>query len=217
MANPLQRILPHLVCRDFLPRREREALLDWAFEHEALFGPSGLGREHKRDTAIRNALHVREAVARPWTGRLRDYIRAALPAWWEPLGIAPFEVSSIELDLIAYNDGAYYRRHTDTERRRGGDEDASDPRWPGDRMITAVYYFHAEPKGFDGGGLRLHPVVAPDAEMPQFADIAPEQNSVAVFPSYCPHEVLPVRCPSGAFRDSRFAINCWVRRARPDQ
>jgi Rps23 Pro-64 3,4-dihydroxylase Tpa1-like proline 4-hydroxylase len=34
------------------------------------------------------------------------------------------------------------------------------------------------------------------------------------FPSWAPHEVMPISCPSKRFTDSRFAINYWVYRAR---
>jgi len=37
---------------------------------------------------------------------------------------------------------------------------------------------------------------------------------LVAFPSWLRHEVLPVHVPSGAWRDSRFAINCWLHRAR---
>jgi asparagine synthetase B (glutamine-hydrolysing) len=48
------------------------------------------------------------------------------------------------------------------------------------------------------------------------ADIEPIHNSLLMFPSWAPHEVMPVNCPSQRFIDSRFAINCWVHRERPD-
>jgi SM-20-related protein len=34
-----------------------------------------------------------------------------------------------------------------------------------------------------------------------------------LFPSQYLHEVLPVRCPSHQFVDSRFTLNGWVRQA----
>jgi Rps23 Pro-64 3,4-dihydroxylase Tpa1-like proline 4-hydroxylase len=61
--------------------------------------------------------------------------------------------------------------------------------------------------------LRLHRIGSRAGEEGG-ADIAPEPNSLVLFPSWAPHEVLLVRCPSGRFEDSRFAINCWIYRAR---
>ena len=217
MIGPLERIPPHRVYRDFLPDAERAALLDWAMANEALFGAAGMGRAQKVDLTQRNSLNIREKVAQPWRMSLRERFMAMLPEWCAAFGMAGFDVSAVEFDLIAYNDGAYYRRHSDLGPRNRHGGDPSLPGLPGDRIITAVYYFHGQPKGFEGGALRLYPISRPGAGQAQaFVDIPPEQNSLAVFPSWAPHEVLPVRCSSGAFADSRFAVNCWIRRAHSD-
>jgi len=38
------------------------------------------------------------------------------------------------------------------------------------------------------------------------------QNSIVFFPSNYLHEVLPTRCPSGEFADSRLTYNGWLHR-----
>lgn len=211
MAGPLDRIPPYLIHREFLPDVERQAMFDWAIANEAAFSASKVGLVGNIDPAMRNSLNVHAKIDRPWHAPLRARLMAMLPQWRAAFGLAPFELAKIELDLIAYNDGAFYRRHSDMPARNR----VSDTEPPGDRLITAVYYFHGRPKGFDGGALRLYPLARPAAgEAERFVDIPPDQNSLAVFPSWAPHEVLPVRCPSGVFADSRFAVNCWVRRAR---
>ena len=60
-------------------------------------------------------------------------------------------------------------------------------------MVSGVYHFHREPKALSGGGLRLHRFGAT---------------------LKAPHEVRPVACPSMAFADSRFSVNCWIYRPR---
>jgi SM-20-related protein len=79
-------------------------------------------------------------------------------------------------------------------------------------VLSGVYYFHAEPKAFTGGALRLYAI---GGQGERYVDIEPTHNSLLMFPSWAPHEVMPVRCPSRRFVDSRFAINCWVHRAKP--
>jgi SM-20-related protein len=115
------------------------------------------------------------------------------------LPVVPFVLARMEVELAAHGDSAFFRRHIDAP--------APDPTNPGKglRMISGVYYFHGQPKGFSGGVLRLY------GEGPQapFTDIAPTHNSLVAFPSWLPHEVMPVVCPSRRFADSRFAINCW--------
>jgi Rps23 Pro-64 3,4-dihydroxylase Tpa1-like proline 4-hydroxylase len=81
-----------------------------------------------------------------------------------------------------------------------------------------VYYFHRKPKAFFGGQLRLYPLIKAeagayvDAEAGAYVDIEPQSDSVVFFPSWFPHEVLPVHCESGAFADGRFSINCWCHK-----
>lgn len=104
------------------------------------------------------------------------------------------------MELAAHGDGDFYRRHIDTFIR--GEVTGTD------RVLTAVYYFHARPKAFTGGELRLHSFRSPD-DGGSWVDIEPAHDSLLLFPAWAPHEVRPVSCPGGDFAQSRFAINCW--------
>lgn len=192
---------PHLRSADFLAPAEHAALLDWAVAGAARFTPAGLAG-NRVDLAVRNALTLRDLG--PHHAVLEARVRAAVPGWIAALRVTPFAISEVELELAAHNDGAHFTLHSDTYTR--------DQRARGDRMLSAVYYFHREPQGFSGGCLRLHRIGAQVGDMG--IDVPPAQNSLVVFPSWAPHEVLPVSCPSHAFADSRFAVNCWVYRAR---
>jgi Rps23 Pro-64 3,4-dihydroxylase Tpa1-like proline 4-hydroxylase len=109
----------------------------------------------------------------------------------------------VELNLVANNDGAFFKRHIDTFM--------GNARTASDRVLSAVYYFYAEPKAFSGGTLRLHSFGTTEHEG-AFVDVQPEQNMLLAFPSSALHEVLPISCPSKRFSDSRFNVNCWVHR-----
>lgn len=197
-TSPLAALLPYHVIPGFLEPALIAALLDFARANEASFRPtrvvSGV------DTSIWNSRTAYDlgALTEPLTGKLR----AALPRLFEALGMAPFELAGIELELIAYNDGAFSEQHVDTVTRASKRSD---------RAISAVCYLHGEPKRFGGGALRFHPVIARD---PVFADVEPVNGTLVAFPAFAPHEVLPVRCPSGAFMDSRFAVYVGFHRAR---
>jgi SM-20-related protein len=193
--------LPHLRQPDFLRSDEHAALLDWALASEARFAPAALAGGVV-DANVRHALSLRDLG--PLHAVLETRVAAAVPGWIAALRVTPFEISDIELELAAHNHGAHFTLHADTYTR--------DKRARGDRMLSAVHYFHREPKGFRGGCLRLHRLGARPGD--PGTDIEPEQNSLVVFPSWAPHEVMPVECPSGEFADSRFAVNCWVYRAR---
>src|SRR5262249_27282981 len=138
-----------------------------------------------------------------FTNELRDKVHSLLPAIFETLGHKQF-IPTFELELVAHGDGAFFARHLDTTVTNQG-------RPASDRIVSAVYYFHAQPKAFSGGVLRLHSLAA-SGKQGTFIDIPPDYDSLVFFPSMFPHEVLPVKS-SGKFLDSRFAINCWVRRS----
>lgn len=137
-------------------------------------------------------------------GELEARARETLPAMVQQLGATRFEPSKFELEMVAHGDGAFYAKHRDTNVF------SSDP-FANGRIISAVYYFHRVPKSFSGGLLRIYSF-AGDKDTDAFVDIEPTNDTLVFFPSWFPHEVLPVACPSGLFEDSRFAINCWVRR-----
>lgn len=196
---------PHLVWRDFLPVEEHRGILDWALANRASFAPSLVGSGTLR-ADFRSSVTARGSDY-PWKDAFRQRVYDAVPTLADGLGVAAFEVEQIQLSLIAYNDGDFYRQHIDTEP-------SSDRARGGDRVLSAVYYFHREPKAYSGGALRLHGF---NPASDRFEDVAPEQNSLIAFASFARHEVRPVICPSRRFEDSRFAINCWVRRAMPAQ
>ncbi len=83
------------------------------------------------------------------------------------------------------------------------------------RELSFVYFFHAEPRQFYGGELRLYDNrrVRGVAHADSSQLLSPRQDMLVIFPSDAPHELLPVRVPSGQFSDSRFTINGWIHRA----
>lgn len=192
----------------FLPQGERAALLDFALANETRFAPAFL-RRGVVNQEVRRSRVLRDLA--PLAPMLRQRLLDRLPRILEDTGIAAFEPSHIELELVANGDGDRFTLHTDTYKG-----DARPGR--GDRMISGVYYFHREPKAFGGGELRLHRFGATADELPEtagdFIELTPEQNSLVVFPAWAPHEVRPVTCPSQAFADSRFSVNCWIYRPR---
>ena len=119
-------------------------------------------------------------------------------------GLAPFPDPIIEMGLAAHRDGGFFRDHVDIftdATRRFSDTD---------RILSAVYYFHREPAAFTGGELSIRPISG-NAEP---VKIAPRHDRLAIFPSFAPHEVMPLSVPGDAFADARFSVNCWFRRAR---
>jgi SM-20-related protein len=199
-------LLPYVQIRDFLPRLELEELLDYVLSHPHKFKPATVGNG---DRSILNT-NVRVALAwgnlGPLDMPLQARFRDALPFIMERTGIATPPPDRLEVGLAAHGDGAFYRPHIDLVI---GDN-ASNPTSESERVLSAVFYFHAEPKRFSGGELRLFRLGTQSG----FVDIEPVQNSLIAFHSWMRHEVRPVAVPSGEFRDYRFAINCWYGRPR---
>ncbi len=196
---------PHLVLRDFLKEDTVTALLDYTLAREQAFQPTKVGRfeEGKADPAVRISHGTRDLGE--FKPLLKAKILALVPDLVAKLGATTVEATKVELELVAHNDGAFYKRHIDTQT-------ASERMHI--RVLSGVYYFYGKPKAFSGGALRLYAIG--DPAMQTFIDIEPDHNTLLVFPAWAPHEVMPVACPSKRFVDSRFAINCWVHRRKAD-
>ena len=127
-----------------------------------------------------------------------------MPDVLRKLNIPPFPIADIEVQLTAHNDGNYYKVHNDN-----GSPDTAT------RVFTYVYYFYREPKPFSGGELLIYDSKIENnfyVQADSCQTVEPHNNSIVFFLSRYLHEVLPVRCPSKAFADSRFTINGWLRR-----
>ncbi|WP_372024076.1 2OG-Fe(II) oxygenase [Tistrella mobilis] len=190
---------PHLVIRDAFGADMASRLLAFALAQAELFSETQVGNQKGRVAKqIRSSRVIGTLGA--LEGDLETKFRALLPRATAALHLAPFTLDSLSMELAAHGDGDFYRRHIDTFVR--GEMTGTD------RVLTAVYYFHATPRPFTGGELRLHSL-RPLDQGGSYIDIEPVHDSLLLFPAWAPHEVCPVSCPGGSFAQSRFAINCW--------
>ena len=190
--------IPVIIRPDFLGEEMARKVLNMALEAGPRMKPAkvGVGNVSHLNPAIRSALYA--WVPKELSLLLEQRIRQATPEFTAALGMPPFNPAKVEINLLAYSDGGFYRRHLDTAT---GPQPQSPP-----RRLTAVYYFHQRPQQFGGGDIRLFPIRGD-----QFMDLSPSHDQLVVFPSWQPHEVLPITVPSGDFADSRFAISFWMR------
>lgn len=190
------------VVRDFLGGDKVRRLLAFAQAHENEFqksavfdGDASSINEASRVSLILQKIGDCETV-------IANRTRKALPDVFAALGCAPFEPAAFEIEMAAHGDGAFFSRHIDMVVN----PEKSDSQ----RVLSMVYYFHSMPPAFSGGVLRLYSLAdGPDAA---HVDVEPVCDSAVFFPSWFPHEVLRISCPGGGFADSRFAINCWLRK-----
>lgn len=185
----------------FLSPEENQEAIDIAIKNQQQFVSS---------TTTTNAENYRQSwvlyatIFPSFYELLKKKILRAVPSVIAQLKMQEFLISKVEMQLTAHNDGCYYKVHNDS----GSATTAT-------RELTYVYYFCQEPPQFSEGALRLYDTELKEGVAHQyntFKDIEPCNNRIVFFNSRCKHEVLPVRCPSKKFEDSRFTLNGWIRR-----
>jgi Rps23 Pro-64 3,4-dihydroxylase Tpa1-like proline 4-hydroxylase len=195
--------VPIVRCEEFLVAQELTALVEHVLAQGPNFTSSRVTREDAGGTFDPTQRRSRVLFNLGWFGPVfSERLRFVLPHVLFRLGRPSFAVTGLEMQLTASNDGDFFRPHTDS-----GSGDT------GGRDLTFVYFFHREPRGFSGGALRIFAAKRDDgeSEYPSIT-IEPAQNEIVFFPSHLLHEILPVRCPSRAFSNSRFTANGWFRK-----
>jgi Rps23 Pro-64 3,4-dihydroxylase Tpa1-like proline 4-hydroxylase len=195
-----------VILDEFFAPQEFEELMHFTLANENNFTSSEVvspseehgivNYEHRRSRVLMDLEHHEE--------RIFERIKSVLPQILRKLQMEDFNIARVEAQVTASNNGDFFRFHSDN----GSDRVAS-------RYLTFVYFFHREPRQFEGGELRIH-----DARMENgvyvsdgtYQTIVPRQNQIVFFPCALLHEITPVNCPSGRFADSRFTLNGWLRR-----
>jgi SM-20-related protein len=198
VADTFNRIPAYGLIHDWLGRETVEQLLRFAQSNEPRFEDTRVTHKEGERVDITHRVSRKLANLGVLDSKLRGALETILPDIFTKLGNKSFIPSKIEVELVAHGDGAFFARHIDT---------ITDT----DRVISVVYYFHALPKAFSGGVLRLHSLAA-SGRQGTFVDIAPDHDTLVFFQSFVPHEVMPVKCAGGQFLDSRFAVNFWIYR-----
>jgi SM-20-related protein len=193
-----------VVLDEFLAPQELEELTSYVLQHEPEFtaseviAPAGgvVDSNHRRSRVLMEPGPCQDMVLKR--------IKPVLPAVFRRLGMEECSITRTEVQVTASSDGGFFRVHADNAHQ----EIAS-------RYLTFVYFFHREPKQFEGGELRIH-----DSRLQAgryvsagtYQTIVPQQNQIVFFPCELSHEITPVKCPSEAFADSRFTLNGWLHR-----
>ena len=198
-----------VVLDEFLAPQELEALTRFTLEHEADFSASevvspdaddgGVGivnYEHRRSRVLMDLAQHQDVIL--------ERIKTVLPQVLDRLGMEEFSIAGVEVQVTASNDGDFFHFHSDN----GSDRVAA-------RHLTFVYFFHREPRRFEGGELRIHDAGLEGGtyvSQGSYQTIVPRQNQIVFFPCEQMHEITSVECPSQLFADSRFTLNGWLRR-----
>lgn len=194
-----------VVLDEFLAPPELEDLTRFTLEHQADFQTSEVysakvdrgvvSDEYRRSRVLMDTPEQQEMIL--------ARVKSVLPQVLEKLGMEEFTIADVEVQITASNDGDFFQCHNDN-----GSEGVSA------RHLTFVYFFHREPRQFEGGELRIHDshlqngVYVSDGS---YQTIVPQQNQIVFFPCELMHEITAVKCPSQDFADSRFTLNGWLR------
>ena len=203
-SHSLLRRARYLVIDDLLCPAEHQDMLVFATASEQHFTAGtvvGDHPEHRQNLVIPtfgDSAHAR---------LIQNRVLVWYPLLAKALGMPVVPVGLVESQLTAARSRQFYKLHADV-----------GPDCP--REFSCIYYMHRQPRGFAGGELRLYDCIeqggqSRPADTFEVVDVV--SNRLVVFPSGEFHEAMPVRCPSGEFADSRFAITTWIHRAgKPD-
>lgn len=185
--------------RDFLSPEFNRTLLDSlladpaSFEDAMVYSNDGQPSRVDRENRLAQEISVPSDLQK----RFVNEIGAILPDVMPKVGLEMRDNFRFELTAAVHQDGGFFRRHIDTHV--AADQES-------DRYLSAVYYMSKTPQQFSGGQFRLHAIVGGGHQ-----DFEARNNTLMMFPSFAPHEVLPISVPSGRVEDGRFSVNCWVR------
>ncbi|WP_427157512.1 2OG-Fe(II) oxygenase [Aliinostoc sp. HNIBRCY26] len=184
---------------NFLSSSEHEQLIQYVLARKSHFIPTSTStsdENYRRSMVLYSFPEFHELII--------NKIKNIVPDITSKLNIPSFNISQIEGQITAHNDGNYYKIHNDN-----GSPDTAK------RELTYVYYFYQEPKRFSGGELLIYDSKIENnyyVQAESYKTVEPRNNSIVFFLSRYMHEVLPVSCPSQDFADSRFTVNGWVHR-----
>ena len=205
----LSRPAPFLRIDNFLGSDWGARLIAFAEEQQAAFQSSRVGASENlhEDASVRISWVLKglDGLKDELTPLVREAMADAIPR----LGLSAFPEGRLELEMAAHGDGAFFSPHIDTIAHGQVGKALN-------RAVSGVYYFYRQPKAFSGGELRLLPFDWKIKGTQNAVELVPEHDSLVLFPSWVPHEVLPIRSSSSDFLDSRFAINCWLWKAKAE-
>lgn len=194
-----------VVLDEFLAPQELEELTRFALAHENDFQVSEVLSPHAEGGVV-NYDHRRSRLLMDLERHedvMLERIKSVLPQVLKKLDMEEFEITGVEAQITASNDGDFFRFHCDN---------ASEV--VASRHLTFVYFFHREPRQFEGGELRIHHSRLEHGHYVStgsYQTILPQQNQIVFFPCELMHEITTVKCPSQTFADSRFTMNGWLR------
>jgi hypothetical protein len=198
-----------VVHDDFLPEPLRREMFDRVLgASERLEAATVSRRFAGRDVDQRVDAEVRRARTLPSprdiAAIMEPRLHPVVQADAHRLGLPSPQIDHIELEVAVYGDGDHFHCHQDLF-------EAPASR----RVISYVFFFAPEPRGFAGGELLLYDSNPTGGGFvaSKFTRIEPLCNRLVLFDPATYHEVTPILCASSAPRDLRYTATGWVHEA----
>jgi len=187
LPDYMPRPAPFAMIKNFLSAEEHDELLQITEGLRENFGPStvGFGETQSQNPDIRKSRLVSKIENEKYTNWFEQRITGALAEIRSGLYMDAFDIGVIELQITTHHDGEYYGEHDDVGEKGSGAER---------RKVSFSYYYHWQPKAFEGGDLLLHDSNRHTER--EVTRIAPVDNCIVFFPSEYLHEVTPVHLVS---------------------
>lgn len=195
---------PHILITDLLSPAEIDKATahvlarESAFTDATVYAVDRSGQNHdtrfRRSRVLDDVNDVAPLVA--------DKLHNIIPRIWSDLRLPDITVNRMECQITAHGDGDFFDTHTDNSM-----PDIAH------RRVSYVYYFHQEPKRFEGGHLKFYHSLlrgGTNTAGTLAADIEPPRNSLMIFPAHNHHQVTPITSSSQALADQRLTINGWL-------
>ncbi len=201
---------PFLYIEDFLTDSELQSI--WSMEKldEKYFSHSTVSAycENKEKDEInddyRKSLTLYRDRLESISGWFLEKITSKLPDVWPYVQLSPFKPSRIEMQLTRHGNNEFFKIHQDSD---------SDDKRLRNRTLTYVYYFHKEPKCFEGGEILFFDTNTKENDLNnRYTKLTPKNNSIIFFPSNFFHQVTTVHMKKDEFKDGRFAIHGWLHK-----
>ncbi len=197
---------PFTIINSFLSTQEREYFWHKATAKNAAYKHAGVSKDNDfimdRSGRKTDVLKLDEQE--------KHTIRGKVSALVEPMctrfGLPLQKIKMIEVKITAHREGGFFKIHQD------GFQNCPEN---GTRFLSWVYYFHAQPKPYQGGDLVLfdstcdpsHHICNPL----NYTRYTPADNQLIIFPSWFYHGVTPVKRLQESPYASRFAVAGHVR------
>lgn len=191
---PPKKATPY-TARNFMPADETQSILEWCADNRWMMERGGDedGVDRWNYEIINVDQTIPEMIA-PFRSRLMRRVEAAA----KRTGAGDVNVEFIETHLTLHHRGSFFVWHDDL------------PGYDGElvpsRRLSYCWYFHTDPKFFDGGEL----------EFWCGRRVPPDHNTLVMFDPRWKHKVNTVDCYSRHALHGRWALMGWIHGPKPE-